>query len=127
MGAGPGARRHPVAHGLQRRLDDASSDFRQAFELAEGAGFPYIGALALAGVAAVAAVRGDAVEAALVLGRAEELRARMGYEPSPAESALFEDAREGARAALGDERLEALLEEGRNRPNERVFPSDRAQ
>jgi predicted ATPase/DNA-binding SARP family transcriptional activator len=110
------------------RLDDAERELVNAYELAADAGFRHICALAVSGLAAVAAARGDAVEAALVLGRASELLAAVGGELKGSEAVLFERARADALDALGEERLQELGEEGRNRDpralSEHTFPSD---
>jgi tetratricopeptide (TPR) repeat protein len=55
------------------RLDEAAERFDQALRLAERAGFHHNAALALVGLAAVAADRMDHAQAAVLLGRAGQL------------------------------------------------------
>lgn len=95
------------------RLDDAQAEFARAFALSVEAGFPNGQALALSGCAAVAGASGDAVEGALLLGCAEAICAAAGFEPTGPEAVLFDLARGAALEALGEERVAALLEEGR--------------
>src|SRR5262249_41365343 len=58
---------------LEARLDEAEIGLARAYELSELAGFPQAGALALAGLAAVAGERGEHEESALLLGAAHGL------------------------------------------------------
>ncbi|HEX3454307.1 MAG TPA: hypothetical protein VHS03_06755, partial [Gaiellaceae bacterium] len=108
----------------EHRLDDARRDFVAAYDLAGRAAFPNMAALALAGLAAVEAARGEAETAAIRAGQAWELMDRTGGEPRGNEATLFEFARSEAAAALGDERFAELLAEGRATPYEHTFPSD---
>src|SRR5262249_24117482 len=95
------------------RLDDAERDLLHAHELCARAGFARMRALALSGLAAVAAARGEHVEAVRLLGSASELMAATGGKPRGGEATLFEFARASSLDALGEERFEELLEDGR--------------
>ncbi len=96
------------------QLEEAADHFSLVLELSERAGFRQNVALALVGLAAVAAARGEHVEAALKLGRASDLIAATGGDLTGAEADLYQRAEASALAGLGAERLAELLEEGRN-------------
>ena len=98
---------------LEGRLDEAEIGLARAYELSELAGFPQAGALALAGLAAVAGERVEHEESALLLGAAHGLIDSTGCELSGPEAELFDRTRAKGVAALGEEKLAELVGLGR--------------
>jgi predicted ATPase/DNA-binding SARP family transcriptional activator len=92
----------------QRRLGEATEHFSRALELSQRAGFRHNVARGLVGLAAVAADRGDHVEAASLLGRASRLIAEIGGELSGIDAELEDRASASCLAALGAERMADL-------------------
>ena len=112
----PGSVKHALANlGLtvleQGRLADAAALFRAS--LAVRVELTYSGAdIAIEGLAAIAAERGDAATAARLLGATGEWRRNVGYGHQPFESAILDRTATAARTALGDDIYRRLAQEG---------------
>jgi predicted ATPase/class 3 adenylate cyclase len=112
----PGSVKHALANlGLtvleQGRLADAAALFRAS--LAVRVELTHSGAdIAIEGLAAIAAERGDAATAARLLGATGEWRRHVGYRHQPFESAILDRTATAARTALGDDIYRRLAQEG---------------
>ena len=96
----------------QGRLDEAARHFERARELSQRAGWLHNTTMALVGLAAIAADRGEDTETALLLGRASGLLGTTGGDLMLADEELFQRARASALAGLGEARLDELLHAG---------------
>lgn len=102
-----------IAH-TEDRLDEAEQLFGRARHLADTAGFTQLAGHANIGLAAVAAKRGDHVEAANRLGRADAM-VEFGGRSAEFDPALLANTEASARAALGENAFTAAYEAGRRR------------
>ncbi|SDM08453.1 Predicted ATPase [Geodermatophilus siccatus] len=100
-------------------LDSAAFSHRRAWRSAPGY------AAALEGLACVASARGDAADAARLLGAAATWRQRRHRPASRIERADAERAERRARAALGDTGFRAAYRAGAARPDAVLDESDR--
>jgi tetratricopeptide (TPR) repeat protein len=95
------------------RLDDAAAAFEEAFELARDLGYQEAPAYALEGLAALAAMRGEPVRAARMVGAAELLLEKLGASLDRAAYELHEKTIASVRGELSDELLATHPQEGR--------------
>ena len=104
-----------VAH-RQGFLDEAAVHFSRALVLSERAGWPHNITMALVGLAGVAADRNEHAEAAVLLGRASSLLDATGGDLTVADEEIYQRARAGALANLGEARFAELLAAGQRTP-----------
>jgi predicted ATPase/DNA-binding SARP family transcriptional activator len=97
---------------LQDRLDDAESLFGRARAVAEEADWPHNVAMALLGLAGVAARRGQAEQAGRLLGRVLAMVGTTTGELHGLDAENYREAESAVLAALGPTRLAELLEAG---------------
>ena len=103
-------------------LTAAEACYRQALDVAAPTGDRAATALALEGLAEVAAARGEAEHAAMLLGAAASWRAGGGFR-FQGEPVDVERAGEQARARLGDRAFAEAFERGRTLSVEAIAPS----
>jgi hypothetical protein len=94
-------------------FEDALSYYAEAAKTARELGYKVGLALALDGLAALAAARGRAEQAALVAGAADALRESISFELEPADRQFRDLYVAGLRATLGASLFDATLEQGR--------------
>jgi non-specific serine/threonine protein kinase len=95
------------------RHEQALTYVVESLEYAEALGTAETGAWCCEALAVVAAVRGEAVPAARLLGAAEIFRQTVGGIVQPAEAGARDLALAAIRATLGADELEVALESGR--------------
>jgi len=98
---------------LRGDLDAAQARHLEGLRLAQDLPDRAPAALALEGLACVAAARREPRRAAVLLGAAAALRAHTGTPLAPQDRADVERATAAAVGALGEQAFTALLDEGR--------------
>jgi len=95
-------------------LGAAETHYREGLAIADQTGHHREAILGLEGLAGVAAARGDAGRAALLLGAADALRERLGVAPQAADGTDGGRAADRARAGLGDQAFAGTFQQGRD-------------
>jgi ATP/maltotriose-dependent transcriptional regulator MalT len=108
-----------IAH-TEDRLGEAARLFERALHLAGTAGFTQLAGHASIGLAAVDVKRGNHVEAADRLGRADAMFDEFGGPSAEFDPALAADTERQARAALGESAFTAAYEAGASQAFERA-------